>query len=131
MNTNVPNDHTLTDIDPNILRTLVLDEVQGDVDDADIYCCRTSVLLEKGVMKLREELARPACLMHLIISDNPLFNFTTEVGDHKANVWRTKKWGCPQGSLHSRRWTGRTPSLVGRCRQQAQVWNRAKEEGCD
>lgn len=64
MNTDVPGSNALTDrakIDLNMLLALVLDEVDGEVDNSDVAAVDTHTSREVAI-KLLEELAEPARL---------------------------------------------------------------------
>lgn len=68
MNTDVPGSNALTDrakIDLNMLLALVLDEVDGEVDNSDVAAVDTHTSREVAI-KLLEELAEPARLNHHI-----------------------------------------------------------------
>jgi hypothetical protein len=82
-NMEVPDNNTLTDevkVDLNMLRALVLDRVDGEIDVADIVVVDNRAPSEEAV-KLLEELAQLAHLSHPI-SDNPVLSLNTGARDH-------------------------------------------------
>lgn len=82
MNTDILDSNTLMDkvkINFNMLHALVLDEVDGEVDDVIVVDKRA---LDERVVELLEELAQPACLNHPI-GGSSTFRLSTRAGDHE------------------------------------------------
>lgn len=67
-------------IDLNMLRALVLDRVDREVDGTDVVVVDKCTPGE-GAVKLLEELVQPARLSHSI-SNNPILSLSTRAGDH-------------------------------------------------
>lgn len=91
MNTDVPNSNALMDdvkIDLNMLHVLVLGEVDGEIDGAEVVAVDKCAPSE-GVFKLLKELAQPARLSNPT-SDGSVLNLNTRPEDHELTLERPR-----------------------------------------
>lgn len=79
--------NTLTskvDVDLDMLRAMMLDGIDREVDKVDVVAAEQGTCGE-GVVKLLKKLAQPACLSHPI-SDSQVLSLGIGAGDHRFTL---------------------------------------------
>jgi hypothetical protein len=101
MNMDIPDNNALMDevkIDLNMLRTLVLDGVDGEVGGSNIVAVEKRTLGE-GAVKLLEELSQTTHLSHPS-SDSPVLNLITRARDHELTLGEARDEVGPRNTAY-------------------------------
>jgi hypothetical protein len=108
--TNVPDGNALTDkvnINLKMLSALMLNEVGGEVDGADVVTIDQSGS-RQGAVQLHKQLMKLTRLCHAVGYDASQRGTSPQCSNEKrcSDTSRTKRRGCRLGTPRSLKWTG-------------------------